>query len=51
MDNTFNEALTLHENLMGKLVVSSKVPADSKEALALLYTPRGCGTVPENRRR
>ncbi|MCH4179274.1 MAG: NADP-dependent malic enzyme [Megasphaera sp.] len=54
MDNTFNEALTLHENLMGKLVVSSKVPADSKEALALLYTPgvaAPCLKIAEDKKR
>jgi malate dehydrogenase (oxaloacetate-decarboxylating) len=39
MNDKFDEALTLHESLAGKLVVKSKVHADSKEALALLYTP------------
>lgn len=39
MSDNFEEALTLHEKLAGKLTVSSRMPADSKEALALLYTP------------
>ncbi|MCH4167425.1 MAG: NADP-dependent malic enzyme [Megasphaera sp.] len=38
-DNKFDEALALHKTLTGKLTVSSKMPADSKEALSLLYTP------------
>ncbi|MCH4178448.1 MAG: NADP-dependent malic enzyme [Megasphaera sp.] len=33
------EALQLHAQLKGKLTVHSKVPADSKEALSILYTP------------
>lgn len=33
------KALQLHAQLRGKLMVHSKVPADSKEALSVLYTP------------
>lgn len=33
------KALQLHRQLKGKLTVQSKVPADSKEALSILYTP------------
>jgi malate dehydrogenase (oxaloacetate-decarboxylating) len=39
LSDNFDEALALHEKLAGKLTVKSKVPADSKEALSLLYTP------------
>ncbi len=33
------KALQLHEELKGKLTTVSKAPVDSREALALLYTP------------
>lgn len=39
MQNKFEEALILHEKLAGKLTVRSKMSADSKDALSLLYTP------------
>lgn len=39
-ENDISEkALQLHSQLKGKLVVQSKVPADSKDALSVLYTP------------
>lgn len=39
MENNYEEALALHKELGGKLVVHSKVRANTKEALSLLYTP------------
>ena len=39
MADKFEEALALHEKLAGKLTIRSKIPADSKDALSLLYTP------------
>ena len=52
MSDNFEEALTLHKQLAGKLTVSSKMPADTKEALSLLYTPgvaAPCLKIAENK--
>lgn len=35
----YDESLKLHADLRGKLKVESKLPANSKDALSLLYTP------------
>ena len=38
-DDKFKKALQIHAQLHGKLTIHSKLPADSKEALSILYTP------------
>lgn len=38
-NDKFKKALEVHARLHGKLAIHSKLPADTKEALAILYTP------------
>ncbi len=42
-DERYTKALDVHAQLRGKLAIRSKLPADSKEALSILYTPGVAG--------
>lgn len=42
-DERYTKALDVHARLRGKLAIRSKLPADSKEALSILYTPGVAG--------
>ena len=51
-NNNYEEALELHKKLAGKLILKSKMRANTKEALSLLYTPgvaAPCLKIAENK--